>query len=182
STTNTITFTESNGTYTYTIGPINGFTAYPSSGVIDVNGANVNQVITFSMKTYTVTFTENGLPNGTIWFVNLSNGQSFFSSTNIITFQEPNGSYTYTIATVNKEYSPSRYSGIFNLNGSNITINVNFKVVTYSIIFEESGLPDGTLWAVTLNGNTISSTTNTITFTESNGTYTYTIGPINGFT
>ncbi|MGC8497776.1 MAG: hypothetical protein ACP5NL_07270, partial [Thermoplasmata archaeon] len=45
----------------------------------------------------------------------------------------------------------------------------------------ESGLPAGASWSVTLNGNTESSTTNTISFTEHYGTYTYTITLPNGY-
>ena len=47
-TTNTIVFNEPNGTYSYTIGSVSGYTVSPSSGTITVNGANVNQAITFT--------------------------------------------------------------------------------------------------------------------------------------
>jgi len=52
----------------------------------------------------------------------------------------------------------------------------------YTVTFTESGLPSGTSWSVTLNGNTESSTTNTITFSVPNGTYSYTIGSVSGYT
>ena len=53
---------------------------------------------------------------------------------------------------------------------------------TYSVTFPQSGLPAGTSWSVTLNGQTLSSTTSTITFSEPNGTYAYTVGAVNGYT
>ncbi|MGC9167250.1 MAG: hypothetical protein ACP5GR_06405, partial [Thermoplasmata archaeon] len=62
---------------------------------------------------YNITFLEKGLPANTKWYVNLSNGQSFSSTTNTITFSEPNGTYSYTIATVNKNYAPNPSSGTF---------------------------------------------------------------------
>jgi len=47
-TTNTITFTEFNGTFSYTIGLVGGYTASRISGTIDVDGENVNQTVTFA--------------------------------------------------------------------------------------------------------------------------------------
>jgi hypothetical protein len=52
----------------------------------------------------------------------------------------------------------------------------------YAVTFTESGLPAGTSWAVALNGTTETSTTSTITFSEPNGTYTYSIGTVSGYT
>ncbi|MCI4329222.1 MAG: hypothetical protein L3J86_06520, partial [Thermoplasmata archaeon] len=46
-----------------------------------------------------------------------------------------------------------------------------------------SGLPASTPWAVTINGYTQSSISNTITFWEpSNALYAYSVGPVAGFT
>jgi len=180
----TITFDEPNGTYSYTIATANkSYSPSPSSGTFTVNGSDVNISITFTLVTYTVTFAESGLPSGTMWYVNLSNGQSFSSTTNTITFNEPNGSYTYSISTINKEYALTQPTGSFKVNGANVNIAVPFYLVTYTITFTESGLPSGTLWFITLNGITQNSTTNTITFTEPNGSYSYTIEtPISGGT
>ncbi|MGC8630794.1 MAG: DUF7619 domain-containing protein, partial [Thermoplasmata archaeon] len=134
---NTITFNEPNGTYSYTVGSINGYNVYPSSGTITVKGANLTITIKFTtnITTYTITFTEAGLPSGTTWYVNLSNGQSYSSSSNTITFNEPNGTYSYTIASNNKEYAPTQYSGSFTVNGAPITESITFNLVTYKITF-----------------------------------------------
>jgi len=50
---------------------------------------NVFQVL----DTYSVTFTESGLPSGTLWYVNLSNGQSYSGTGTTIKFPELNGKY-----------------------------------------------------------------------------------------
>jgi len=129
---NTIVFNEPNGTYSFIIGAINGYTATPSSGTITVNGSNVNQGITFTLngtKVFVVTFTENGLPSGTMWYVNLSNGQSFSSTTDTITLNEPNGTYSYTISTKDKNYVPVSSSGTFTVNGANVNQTITFKAV-----------------------------------------------------
>ena len=52
----------------------------------------------------------------------------------------------------------------------------------YNITFTESGLTSNTKWYVTLNGITESSTSNTIVFSETNGTYTYKINNVSGYT
>jgi hypothetical protein len=52
--------------------------------------------------------------------------------------------------------------------------------VTCSVTFTERGLPSGTNWSVTLNGTERSSTSQTITFAEPNGTYAYLVRGPNG--
>ena len=61
-------------------------------------------------------------------------------------------------------------------------LNVTLEAKLYGITFTESGLTTGTSWAITLNGNVESSSTNTITFTEPNGTYDFSIGNTTGYT
>ncbi|QRF76155.1 hypothetical protein Thermo_01672 [Thermoplasmatales archaeon] len=124
----------------------------------------------------TVTFTESDLPSGTEWYLNLSNGQSFSSATSTISFNETNGTYPYTIATINKEYSAPGSS--FTVNGAPVSKSVKFLKVTYSVTFTESGLPSGTLWYVNVTSSTgvfhENSTSATISFNLVNGTYTFT--------
>jgi len=105
--------------------------ASPSSGSITVNGANVNQVITFTSVTtslYTITFTESGLPPGTSWSVTL-NGTTETSTTNTISFTEPNGTYSFSISSING-YSVSPSSGSITVKGTNISHNITFTSVT----------------------------------------------------
>jgi len=178
----TITFSEPNGTYSYTIATVNKIYApSPYSGSFTVNGSNVNIGITFTLVTYTVTFIENGLPSGTTWYVNLSNGQSYSGTGTTITFNEPNGTYSNTIATVNKNYATNQPSGIFTVNGGNVNIAITFSPVTYTVTFIQNGLPSGTSWSITFNGITLSSTNPTITFNEPNGSYSYIISGISGY-
>ncbi|MGC9138463.1 MAG: hypothetical protein ACP5G5_05585, partial [Thermoplasmata archaeon] len=178
-----IYFNETNGTYSFTVSTSDKrYRPYPASGTFTVNGSDVTVTIYFKLVTFNVTVNENGLPSGTLWFVNLSNGQSFKGNSTSITFSEPNGSYSFTIATVDKRYAPSPYSGSFTVDGANVSISIAFHLVTFGITFTESGLPSGTLWFVNLsNGQTFSSTLSTITFIEPNGSYTFTIATVNKF-
>ena len=183
-----VAFTEPNGTYSYIVGNVSGYSVSPSSGSITVSGKNLNQSITFTptithVSKYTVTFTESGLPSGTTWYVNLSNGLHSGPITgSSYTFQLTNGTYSYTIATSDHTYEPSPSSGSLTVNGAPISESVTFSKVLYKVTFTESGLSPGTLWSVTLNGTSESSTSGTITFTEPNGTYSYTVSSVSGYT
>jgi photosystem II stability/assembly factor-like uncharacterized protein len=131
---------------------------------------------------YSVTFEESGLPSGTSWSVTF-NGTTESSITNSITFSVPNGTYPYSISTP-QGYTVSNSSGTITLNGKNITQAVIFTPITtteYTVTFTESGLPSGTSWSVTLNGTMESSTTNTITFTEPYGTYSFSVTLPSGY-
>ncbi|MEM0135764.1 MAG: hypothetical protein QXU18_11185 [Thermoplasmatales archaeon] len=52
---------------------------------------------------------------------------------------------------------------------------------TYTITFHEVGLPPGTMWSISVNGNTETSNNSTIVFLEQNGTYTFYADPISGY-
>lgn len=49
------------------------------------------------------------------------------------------------------------------------------------VVFAETGLPLGTLWSVTLGASTQNSTVGNITFAEENGTYSFTVGSMSGY-
>ncbi|MGC8515884.1 MAG: protease pro-enzyme activation domain-containing protein [Thermoplasmata archaeon] len=164
------------------------FKSWSGTGNGSYSGKNNSSTITMNspvteqanfIELYSITFTESGLPNATIWYVNTSNGQSYSSSGTSISVHMPNGSYSYTIATEDKEYSAK--GGLFIVNGSGMEVNIKFNLVTYAITFSESGLPSGTSWSLTLNNITESSTNGTIIFNEPNGTYSYSISGIQGY-
>ena len=184
STSSTIVFSLVNGTYTLENSTADKIYAPSSySGTLTVSGSSVTlPIVTFSPVKYTVTFSESGLPSGTTWYVNLSNGQSFSSTSDTISFSETNGSYSYTVATSNKIYSPSPYSSSFQVNGNSVPESITFSEVKYTVTFTENGLPAGKSWSVTFGDSTQSSAADTITFSVINGTYSYTIGNVSGYT
>ncbi len=143
------------------------------SGAVSVLG-----YVTSSTK-YSITFTETGLPSGTIWYVNLSNGQTFSDSKNTISFSELNGTYSYTIATVNKSWSSS--GGSLTVNGNPVSQPVAFSEVTYKVTFTETGLPSGTTWYVNITGQASSGpiTGTSYSASLSNSSYSYTISAAN---
>jgi subtilase family serine protease len=52
----------------------------------------------------------------------------------------------------------------------------------YTVTFTESGLASGTSWSVTFNGTAQSSTGTSIQFSVTNGSYSYTVGSVSGYT
>jgi len=133
STNGTIIFNEPNGSYSYTISSISGYRASTYSGTINVNGNPVSNSITWTIITYPITITENGIPNGTSWSATLTgtafNGQyiniTLTSTTNTVTFNEPNGSYSYIIH-LPSGYQSNNVKGPVNVSGNSAI--VSFKV------------------------------------------------------
>jgi photosystem II stability/assembly factor-like uncharacterized protein len=173
-----IVFNEPDGKYYYRIGSINGYSVSPSSGCVLVNESSVSENLAFTQIEYNVAFTESGLPAGAQWSVTL-NGATKSSNSSTIVFQEPIGMYTYTVGSVSG-YTVFLGSGTINVTG-NEQIAMSFEPVLYAITFTESGLPSGTLWSVTLNGTTRSSTNSSITFMMPAGSYAYTVSAPNGY-
>ncbi|MCL5731704.1 MAG: hypothetical protein M1605_06335 [Candidatus Thermoplasmatota archaeon] len=131
---NTISFPVANGTYSYIVSNVSGYTGMPSSGNITVSGKSFNQTITFtptttSVSKYTVTFTESGLPSGTTWYVNLSNGMDSGAITGAsYSFSLTNGTYSYTVSKVSG-YSVSPSSGSLSVSGKNELNTITFTPV-----------------------------------------------------
>lgn len=187
-TTNTSTgsmigFYVTNGTYSFSVAAVTGYTATPASGQVTVNGAAVGRTIAFAPvapPTHTVTFTETGLAAGTSWSVTLG-GTTHTSTTTTITFSEPDGTYAFTVAAV-AGYSANPSSGSVTVTGADVSRLIAFSAATFTVTFTETGLPSGTSWSVTLGGATKSSTTTSIAFTELNGTYSFTVAGVTGYT
>ena len=207
-------------------------------------------------SSFPITFLARGLPQGTVWGV-MFNGTLFTSPNASITLTEPNGTYSYSVATpisgghvrqfvsnasgivhtpgpnetftissatqyyVQISVSPSgagtvtpasgwydanasislavrpfpgyrliawvgqgpdNYSGI--ASGSTVTLTgtlVETAILSPSVTFVERGLPQGTVWGVMFNGTLFTSPNASITLTEPNGTYSYSVAtPISG--
>ena len=189
STTTTLTFNEPNGTYSYTIVNGSGYSSNPSSGSITVNARPAGASIAFTAipaGSYSVTFSETGLPTAANWSVSLA-GKTTSATNSTISFTERNGTYNYGV-TAPTGYSASPSSGLLTVAGKAISQSLTFTKIQpppvygkYTVTFTENGLASGTSWSVTLNGSTQSSTAATITFSEVNGGYSFTVGSVSGY-
>lgn len=161
------------------------FSAYdPSSQSIYVTDPFTNSVYVFQPEHYySVNLTLKDLPSGTRWYVNVTGGPSYSSISDYISFYEPDGTYTYSVSTVNKTWEPGSSLNQFNVKGASQTISVNWKEVLYTVTFSESGLLSGQNWYVIVDGKNVSASSGTnITILLPNGTYQYTVGSVNGYT
>jgi hypothetical protein len=93
---------------------------------------------------------------------------------------------------------PGNHTLVYLANGVPKTMNISVKPMetynvfinatpalpppisqNYTVRFTEVGLPPGTLWYVTLNGQTVYTNSTEIIFQKSNGTYSYIVGTEN---
>jgi YVTN family beta-propeller protein len=176
-----VSFPEVNGTYTYSITSTSPYDVpTPSGGTFTVTGAGRTEKVTFGLPTYSVSFVEEGLPLGTAWSVILNESEES-SNESEIAFQEPDGVYNFSIATLNSEYVPAPRSGAINVsNGAPLEI-IHFSIKLYPVTFTESGLVSGTLWSLQEAGITRYASVSSITVNESNGTYNFTVGMVSGY-
>jgi hypothetical protein len=179
STTSTIEFTEIDGTYPFIVGPVVNYHTTSTVRVVTVTGANVTVIVPFAVNEFPVTFTESGLPIGTLWTVTVDGMLASSRSANL-TLLEPNGSYTYRVGTVSG-WTPAPGTGSFSVTGGSASVSLSWTIVVYTVTFTESGLPAGTLWNVSLSGTGRAGTTASLSFTITNGTYSYTVNHVSGF-
>ncbi|MFZ0699399.1 MAG: thermopsin family protease [Thermoplasmata archaeon] len=169
-TASTLEFTLPNGTYGYTVGTATGYAPSPASGVVSLNGTGESVPIVYSAVSYSVTFTESGLPRGTNWSVSFG-GVTNFSTGSSIGFSSAAGTYGFAVPGV-PGWSALPDNGTLTVHGPT-TQAIAFSVATYPVTFTESGLVNGTSWTVTLNGSPHSSTTSAITIAEPSGQYVF---------
>ncbi|MCI4330711.1 MAG: YncE family protein [Thermoplasmata archaeon] len=165
-----------------------GITYAPSTGDVYVTTQYAGSVSVISPRgsptAYPVTFVESGLPGGTSWSVTL-NGTPKSSLTNTTLFNEPNGSYGFTVGTV-AGYVANVSSGTVHVLGARQSVAIGFTGTggsnsNFPVTFTQHGLPQGTPWSVTFVGLTNGSTLGSIVFSASNGSHAFSVGAVAGF-
>jgi DNA-binding beta-propeller fold protein YncE len=152
----------------------------PANEDLYVTAWNWVDVISTHPKSFSVNFTEAGLPPGSGWSVTLDGSQEFAVGTTI-GFIELNGTYEYTLGGV-PGFVANRTSGSVTVQGGAVDISVRFSPRLYPVIFTETGLRPGTNWSVTLGSETNSSKTAEIGFQEPNATSCdYTVAVVPGY-
>lgn len=176
-----LSFVEPNGTYHFSVTVTGPYIPAPQSGNISIAGKASETVITFSLRpkaSYLLTFTESGLPAGSLWSVTLSTEYSTSTATTI-GFNITNGTYTYSIGSP-KNYIARQVSGIIVISGADRMVGVSFRstlppaVPLYSVVFYQVGLNGNTNWSIDLMGDTLTTKADSLSFIEQNGTYSFT--------
>lgn len=179
SNTDSILIFVANGSYQYRIFNVSGYSPNIHSGIIIIAGDNVVVTIIWNEIKYSVTFKEYGLTLPIKWIVEL-NGVKEYSLNSTILFLEGNGSYEYTVFSINN-YFTHNGSGVVSVAGKNLIIDIYWEKIVYNVTFFESGLINGTVWSISLNNITEYSNTSYISFNMSNGTYFFNVEPIAGY-
>ncbi len=123
---------------------------------------------------YIANFTAVGLPAGTLWFVNISHGQSYSSTTSTISVPLPSGTFEYNVSTPDPLWAPFQSNGTVTIDGASRAVPIPFQALPGSVVFSETGLPGGIEWIVFLgSGQNVTTTLPQITLHVTNGRYTY---------
>ena len=188
-----ITLNLLNGHYNYSIPDVNlsydytdpflpnvSYVPSISQGNLSLTGGSTEINVHYSPK-YLVQFNESGLPYGTTWYVNLSNGQSFNSTyygyDPYLYFYEPNGTYSWIASSSISNSS----SGTFRISGNAAFQSVFFGNIHVPVTFVEIGLPSGSQWYVLIDGQQYSSSSHDMNVKLPVGNYTFSIPSVSGY-
>ncbi len=180
SATDSITVSLPNGSYTYEIGSADLIYA-AAPGAFAFSGPSEMVSLNFQKIVYSVMFTENGLPSGTTFYVNVTGTQTDGAAVDLngdglqdFAFELANGSYTYTVSAATHDYAAA--GGSFVVNGGPVSKAPSFTFQKFVTVVSETGLTSKVLaksgWSFVLDGQLMSGLGETsVTFSVGNGTY-----------
>lgn len=113
-----------NGVYTLTISASSSSYRAVYNGTLTVDGSGLNMSVDFVLVTYSVTFSEKGLPAGTAWVVNITGVGAFNTTNTSITVELSNGTYKYTASVTSGSYAQN--SSTFTVSGNSMSIQISF--------------------------------------------------------
>ncbi|MEM0133762.1 MAG: hypothetical protein QXU18_00830 [Thermoplasmatales archaeon] len=156
---------------------------YPTNpyGLFTVSGQSTTITIYFVSIQYTVSIKENGLPSGLAWTAQIINETGVLTAyTSVDAYSNIsllNGSYSFNMLATNF-YVSIPGSGAFTVNGTSLTLSLEYKLFTYYVNFTASDLPPGDSWNISLTSqygitNYSLSTTSLVSFKVVNGTYSF---------
>lgn len=168
-----------NGSYSFRIGYVAGWSVLPRTGTVVVDGAGETVHLNWTPSVYGATVSESGLPNGTAWSIDL-NGTNRTTTSDLMIWRLTNGSYPFVVAGV-PGWSLSSYRGVIVVRGASMTLTLNWSEVTYPVEVTAVGIPNGTNWTLLVNGMPYSSPTTTLLLRLPNGTYHLTVVAPTGY-
>jgi hypothetical protein len=183
STSNSITIVSTVGAltpYAYSIPTVLNYESSPTRGNGTLGSGTVAVDITFTIPTFPLTFTESGLAAGTIWGVNVD-GVAHTSTSGALSLTLPNDTYAYSVTPV-AGYLVSPGAGDVALDGVSRTVALVFTMFTYNVTVIENGLASGTAWSLMVDGNMSAASGPSLAVHLANGSYPFTVAPVNGYT
>ena len=173
STARTLAWNLTNGTYRYQVVSLYPDRIDPAPGSFVVDGAPLELQFLFRQP-YTISVAEIGTPNGSAWWFNLSDGQSFVSRGPSLEFPQVNGTFAYLATTSVPDRAP--VSGELNVSGAPQSLRVRFRS-QFPVTVLAVGLPPGAAWTFNLSGGGARTTDGlSMSFPLVNGSYAYRAG------
>jgi YVTN family beta-propeller protein len=174
---------DDSGIWSFEATPVSGYTA----SFVGWSPGWVNFTYSSAPGEYAVTFVERGIQlspfDGFFWTVNVS-GKFYGTTLTTLTVLLKNGTYTFAGGFLSGYTNVSR---TFAVTGAPLIVKVTFHRQIFTAAFQETGLPKGTVWQVTLDGATVTSSSRGLSFSLPDGTYPfqgfcsgYTANPTNG--
>jgi hypothetical protein len=120
---------------------------------------------------------------GGVWDVSL-NGSLRDSYGNVITYVEPNGTYSWKLLGSVYQYTPVPANGTIDVDGSSLTDSITYwgsSPTIYESEFTETGLPSGTSWSVSIDSTLPASNSASLLVPLISGTYSYVVVPTAGY-
>lgn len=174
-----IQFLATNGSFSYILNNAGGFHPKFQSGSAVIKGANLTVTVRYNPYDFNAIFTETGLPSGTQWGVFLA-GQKVMTSSSSLSVPVSNGTFGYSVIGA-LGYSATPQYGTLAVNNGSTDISLVFSSINFSLTFEETGLPSGASWSVSMGGHIFRTANTTLTLKESTGNYSYTIQGSSGY-
>ncbi len=120
-----------NGSYGYSVASSDKeYAPTPARGTFSVHGTGETVNVTFVPVLYLVTFTESGLPSGTLWSV-VFHGSTNSSGGATIGFVVPNGTYGYSIGVV-AGYTATPPTGSVSVSGPGTVVSAAYAPTSTS--------------------------------------------------
>jgi YVTN family beta-propeller protein len=176
--TSTIVVHYPNATYFLGVTPIQGWTVCCPGNSITVEGSPVYENLTWTHLPYlyAATFDESGLPQGSNWSGYLfgTYGNTLSTTGSSLTFEVENGTF---------EFVPGYVAGwTAGVSGRTLTIDggpssqtIAWSPTLFEVSFTAVGLEAGAEWSVNLSGEVRSTSGPSLTFSEPNGTFDYSV-------
>jgi hypothetical protein len=204
-----ITLSLANGSYIYRVSTASADQPTNGTGSFNVSGGSPTAIaVPFSaLASYSVAFNETGLAAGTSWTVQVFNLGNFWSwgwnraaqtaTSNLssIGFSLVSGTYWFEVTPVSG-YSLNLSWGALIVSGASPgAVNVGFAPLTaYTVTFNETGLPSGSNWSVTVYSNsfgwgsfwsarpqTVTTNASSLSFSLQNGSYGFAVSTVSGY-
>jgi len=130
------------GTYSFSVGSVSGYSVSPSSGQVTINGASASESIKFTAtSSYTVSFSETGVSSSYSWGTEIGDNEQNAAGGTGITFTGVTGTDGYTVfdvvvssnACVTTYYAPSPGSGTVS-GATHISVTYTEKTIVNSIV------------------------------------------------